>query len=100
MMAKSSKRVVIINNIKSEKIEQAIFILKGSGSQKPDRFIVREAQEIINDYINKVEGAGGGLPLPENINKSKKRRCLNPGVLSFLILTGLLSLIFVIKSFM
>ena len=35
MTAKSSRRVVIINNIKSDRIEQAIFILRGTrtGSQ-------------------------------------------------------------------
>ena len=100
MTAKSSKRVVIINNIKSEKIEQAIFILRGSCAQKPDRFIVREAQEIINDYINRVEGAGGEFSLAEGSIKAKKRRFLRPGFLASILLAGLLSLIFVMKAFM
>ena len=57
MINKSGKRAVIINNTHSDSIEQAIFILK---AEKPCRSvgsgIISEAQEIINSYINKVEG--------------------------------------------
>lgn len=59
MIDKSGKRAVIISNIHSDSIEQAIFILKSEGIS-PRRSvgsgIISEAQEIINNYINTVEG--------------------------------------------
>ena len=60
MTERKSRRVVIINNINSETIDQAIFILKSdrgdimlSGGKNTD--IVREAQKIIDNYIRQVE---------------------------------------------
>ena len=56
MTEKKGKRAVIISNIKSASIEQAIFILKSPVCDSPaDSGIVAEAQEIINSYINTVE---------------------------------------------
>ena len=51
MTNKSSKRVVIINNIKGGEIEQAIFILKSKTASEPDSSIIAEANEIIKNYI-------------------------------------------------
>ena len=52
------KRAVIISNIKSNSIEQAIFILKSPDAcTDVGSNIVAEAQEIINNYIKKVERA-------------------------------------------
>lgn len=57
MTDKKSKRVVIIDNIKSETIEQAIFILKSdTGPTAAEGSVSREAQNIINDYLRRVEG--------------------------------------------
>ena len=59
MTDKKSKRVVIINNIKSDTIDQAIFILKDEVKTKGMSFTEInasvEAQEIINSYIRQVE---------------------------------------------
>ncbi len=59
MTEHNGKRAVIISNIKSSSIEQAIFILRtppfDSGSNGAPVGIVAEAQEIINNYINKME---------------------------------------------
>ncbi len=95
MIARSSKRVVIINNIKSDKIEQAIFILKGSSTQKVDRFIVREAQEIIDNYIKKVEGTPctGSDALPP-----RRRFRISGGLMTIIVTAVIFSLIMVIKS--
>ncbi len=59
MTAGKGKRAVIINNIKSGTIEQAIFILKPPACESnisAGSVIVAEAQEIINSYISRVEG--------------------------------------------
>ena len=58
MTEKKGKRAVIISNIKSNSIEQAIFILKSPAydtSFDAGSGIVAEAQEIINSYINTIE---------------------------------------------
>ena len=59
MTSGRGKRAVIINNIKSGMIEQAIFILKAPAGESlagAGSGIVAEAQEIINSYIDTIEG--------------------------------------------
>ena len=62
MMLKNKRQVVIINDIKSDKIEQAIFILRDNVSQNTSEVqkyfsknretdIVTEAQRIINSFL-------------------------------------------------
>lgn len=59
MTDKKSRRVIIINNIQSGTIDQAIFILKSDKSDVlpagADVSIANEAQNIINNYIRQVE---------------------------------------------
>lgn len=58
MTDKKSRRVVIINNINSDTIDQAIFILKSDkrdGVLYKSDSVVLEAQKIINNYIKQVE---------------------------------------------
>lgn len=52
MVFKNKRQVVIINDIKSDSIEQAIFILrdKKENSPTPPSDIVGEAQRIINSF--------------------------------------------------
>lgn len=64
MAQHKGKKAVIISDIKSDSIEQAIFILRSTAvspvykSKKqnlPGKGIVSEAQEIINNYIKATE---------------------------------------------
>lgn len=57
MLDKKSRRVVIINNIQSDTIDQAIFILKNqkAASGTKQNNIVYEAQAIIDQYIRQVD---------------------------------------------
>ncbi len=68
MIDKKAKKVVIINNINSDTIDQAIFILK---SVLPvhsfDKNIVDEAQKIIDSYVRQVERL-------KDTGKSRKRK--------------------------
>ncbi len=50
MTTRFSKHAIIIDNIKSESIEQAIFILKSQKGKALDRDIVAEAQDIVDRY--------------------------------------------------
>ncbi len=56
MLTKNSRRVVIIDKIKSDMIEQAIFILKGTEADAAaaECGIVAEAQGIIENYIKRM----------------------------------------------
>lgn len=54
MTNKSAKRVVIINDIKSKNIEQAIFILKDKDNKECQETILDEANEIVQNYIRQV----------------------------------------------
>ena len=62
MTDKKSRRVMIFNNIKSDTIDQAIFILKSGslGSRSTDATAAGEAQEIINSYVHQVEKIRSG----------------------------------------
>lgn len=59
MTDKKSRRVVIINNIDSDTIDQAIFILKSDKRDalpaRANNSVAYEAQRIINNYIRQVE---------------------------------------------
>ncbi len=63
MIDKKSRRVVIINNIQSDTIDQAIFILKSDKNSNSKTFseknVAAEAQDIINNYIRQVERLKG-----------------------------------------
>lgn len=83
MAERRGKRAVIISNIKSESIEQAIFILRTPSAEPTaaavGRGIVEEAQEIINNYINTVER-------PEAERSGRNRRIAAVlGVLAFIL---------------
>lgn len=97
MTARSSRRVVIINNIKSERIEQAIFILKGDMGVKPDRFVVREAQEIIDNYIKRVRGESSFCKTPDIVLEKKKKP--RYGFITGAIAVTLITAIFLMKYF-
>ncbi|MBE7031482.1 MAG: hypothetical protein E7401_00795 [Ruminococcaceae bacterium] len=74
MTDKKSRRVVIINNIKSDNIDQAIFILKNNRAEGHHRIkttIVQEAQDIINSYVRQVD-----MIRAESPNRRKKQRAL------------------------
>jgi hypothetical protein len=85
MVAGDSRRIVVIKNIASNLIEEAILILRsgpdetaGTGARRPGQsgtgprndFLLREAERIINDYMKEH-----GLAV-------KKKRRLFPGGLS------------------
>lgn len=90
MNEKNSRRVVIIEDIDSNSIEQAIFILRNNGSvEKPKKgTIVREAERIINAYVQTLERTQAGIS-----RKEKRRRDGNPGRNGASVVIGLACLI-------
>ncbi len=76
MTDRKSRRVVIINNINSDSIDQAIFILKsdpGMTQKAVNSSIAKEAQGIIDNYIRQVERIKDGYP-PYVSGKPHKRK--------------------------
>lgn len=92
MTDKKGKRAVVINNIKSGSIEQAIFILKTSACESDGGVgsaIVAEAQEIINSYITMVDG-----PARRKSAKSKKMVMFAVSAIGFLVtIIGVLAIL-------
>ena len=102
MIKNSTRKVYIVNNFKSDKIEQAIFILKSgceiSGRAKNELAI--EAQKIIDDYVIKLENE---KYLKKNNKKRAKKNSFKyfaiifsflaaMGILSYILAVGLLNI--------
>ncbi len=79
MKEKPSKRVVIINDIASDSIEQAIFILRNAGIQGcggGTPTIVQEAQRVINAYVETMEKTQQKISRQERKERRKSRKHL------------------------
>lgn len=113
MVAGDTKRVVVIKNISSNLIEEAILILKsspdnarGDGKDKPAQdkpnvrndFILKEAEHIINDYIN-----GNRLTRAKDRHKGRswsalhKKTLINIGI-NILLMSAIALLIYVVGN--
>lgn len=55
-MFDNSKKVIIIDNIKSSNIQQAIFILKDKIKAIEDYNVLEEANHIIYQYVSQTNG--------------------------------------------
>lgn len=88
MTERKSRKVLIINNIKSDTIDQAIFILKGDAPlgeiSTIDTSIAKEAQEIIDRYVKQVERLKRGCSY-QGTAKQKKTSRFSPWPLFFFI---------------
>lgn len=71
-MFDNTKRVLIIDNIKSSNIQQAIFILKDREHSVKDFDVLDEANNIIYQYIRQSE-----RPISREVRK--KRRFFGKG---------------------
>lgn len=78
MLKNNSKRVYIVNNIKSDYIEQAIFILKNDDENTNvinianGSDIAFEAQNIINSYAEEIKRIS--LEIPSSLRFGKRER--------------------------
>lgn len=71
-MFDNSKKVIIIDNIKSSNIQQAIFILKDKIQAIEDYNVLEEANHIIYQYVSQNNGY-------MNRPTKKKRRFFGKG---------------------
>ena len=71
MNKQNSKRVLVINDIKSSSIEQVIIILKNTEESDVERSIIDEANEIVYKYSRQIE-AGQYRPIKQKRGWFKK----------------------------
>ena len=53
-MKNNTRKIVVLNNIDSPRIEQAIFILKEEASCPDESAAVKEAQRIVDTYVKNL----------------------------------------------
>ena len=77
MIENDTKKVYIVNNLKSDNIEQVIFILRENSTTKKnlhsDSDIALEAERIINSYANKIRKASNIYSKTGTKRKTKKK---------------------------
>lgn len=104
MTGRKSRRVVIINNINSDTIDQAIFILKSDKRDRQqkhtEKSIVHEAQNIINNYIRQVEQLSPALKAPKSPKRSYKKRNTAAFAASLFGLIGIAAAFIVFSHFL
>ncbi|MBO5364994.1 MAG: hypothetical protein J6A56_05980 [Clostridia bacterium] len=90
MREKNSKRVVIIDDIDSGSIEQAIFILRNSGipNRSAGNSIVSEAERIIHAYVQTMERTQKGISKREERSRRRKKQRSWRGIASVGIALG------------
>lgn len=100
MKDKQSKKVVIIEDIRSDTIEQAIFILRNHGGVVSEgsrgQRVIEEAQRVINAYVDTVEKAQSRLQTREKRARKprrEKRHGVTVGIMTFSFL-GVSALLF------
>lgn len=100
MLDKKSRRVVIINNIQSDTIDQAIFILKNQKSQNHTKQsnIVQEAQTIIDQYIRQVNRLKPIHGQNKTEKKGRKRNSASSVLMTILATAAFILTVFSIIS--
>ena len=68
-MKNLSKQVVILDNISSPYIHQAIIILKKYSPQQHEK-IIEEAENVVFEYLNKTPGS-----IPKKTNSNFNLKC-------------------------
>ncbi|NMB32820.1 MAG: hypothetical protein GX992_01065 [Clostridium sp.] len=107
MACDNTKRILVIKNISSNFIEEAILILKSSPDRcslknrggfvskkenKTNIHILREAEEVINNYI-KINGAQGELGTKISLRPHKTRLELFSSTATILAFLGFIALL-------
>ena len=77
MIKNDTKKVYIVNNLKSDNIEQVIFILRENAGTKKNSLnssdIALEAERIINNYANEVKRASNTYSKKATKRKAKNK---------------------------
>ncbi len=73
-MNRNEKKVIFLNNVKSDYIEQAILVLKdqkGIVSQGFDEAIIKEAEKIVQNYSEAYFGRSESTKCVESVKKEE-----------------------------
>ena len=106
------KNIVVLNNLPSNLIEEAIIILKSSkyvkrlelidmkssiaykGNKEKSDYVVKEAENIVSNYIEKIEKNQHIKKRDNNIEKKYKRIKIYSIIISFLLIFCVTKIIF------
>ncbi|HOQ01027.1 MAG TPA: hypothetical protein PK604_09475 [Acetivibrio clariflavus] len=112
MVCDDTKRVVIIRNISSNIVEEAILVLKDkkpsknknavisttNNSKKANNYLLREAEDIINNYI-KENNIRDGLIHDLNLKPFNPNKKLINTLINFALVASIALLLFIISKF-
>jgi len=104
MLSNDTRKVYIVNNIKSDNIEQVIFILRTDKKNINEKFkssdIVLEAQAIIDNYAKEIEYVSEKFSKnPYNIHRKKRFFLRFLSITSVICMTAFLIACFLSKYF-
>ena len=111
MVCDDTKRVVIIRNISSNIVEEAILVLKdkktsknknimissANSSRKANNYLLREAEDIINNYI-KERNLKGGLVHELNLKPFNPNKKFINTVINIALGASIALLLFIISK--
>lgn len=114
MVCDDTRRVIIIKNIESNLIEEAIIVLKKKSetngkdlkavfSRNPkshthNALIIKEAEEIINNYM-KEKKASDFTGINLNLRPCRSKEMLTNTFINFALITGIVGLLFMVCKF-
>jgi|LSQX01.3.fsa_nt_gb hypothetical protein len=117
MVCDDTKRVIVIKNIQSNVIEEAILVLKGRpdtrdkglkslfskdakrDAKRENAHILKEAEEIINKYM-KENGNHNGLGVKLNLKPCRNRtRLFANSIVNIMLIGGIALLVFLVVKF-
>ncbi|NLD46943.1 MAG: hypothetical protein GX660_07050 [Clostridiaceae bacterium] len=114
MVCDDTKRVIIIKNIESNLIEEAIIVLKrkpeisGKGlktvfSRNPEShshnaLIIKEAEDIINNYMKGKKGADFS-EIELNLRPCRSKKMLTNTFINFALISGIAGLVYMVCRF-
>ena len=96
MVKGTSRQVIVVQTPEPKLFEQAIFILRGGSSGKPDSGIIKEAQDIIDDYIRKVGGVKDFSKASSFPPKPQRKR-MGLGLVTVMVSAVLLSMVVLVR---
>ncbi len=87
-MNKTTQRAVIIDNISSPYIEQAIIILRDFSSDNKSK-VIADAEKVVRDYLEKIKSDDSDITLwsrPANKKRKKEHKILKVCGIALLVI--------------
>ena len=114
MLSGNSKRIVVIRDIPSNLIEEAILILKNDPNsmdsnkkvevhkeaKKNNDFLLKEAEMIINSYMGENKAKAAERRNPSTKPPSAKRKLWTNTIINIVMMVSIAVLLFIVSRFL